>query len=104
LDQSVGAGPACWRTGWVRRRIPIWPTAFAGKRAPTGFRGMRSADGSHVLRSNATPDALRRSVDGHSGLDQSRSRPSRLKPVPLTARVAFSGTGFSREAFDADRP
>jgi hypothetical protein len=30
---------------------------------------------------------------------QGRSKASRLKPVPLTARAVFSGTGFSREAF-----
>ena len=28
---------------------------------------------------------------------KSRSEASRLKPVPLTPRIAFSGTGFSRE-------
>jgi hypothetical protein len=31
------------------------------------------------------------------GDDQSRSRASRLKPVPLTARVAFGGTSSRRE-------
>ena len=45
-------------------------------------------------------DAERHGMHHHAerGDDhKSRSEASRLKPVALTARIAFSGTGFSRE-------